>query len=1164
MPVHAAHRRLADDLKADTLEIKQALADDALGVVQALLGAAPCERRSGEARWNKRSFSLRISGPRRGSWRDHKSAEGGGLLDLISRETGCDFAGAMAWARIYLGGNYQDDPARRRKREAEDRAALKAEALKAEKLREIVAGLVPIAGTPAEIYLRSRGIVAETWPDAVAWSAAERACVFVGNDGGAIQRVMLDPEGRPLLGDDGKKRKLSLGSMAGGAVKFAGREDGPLVLAEGPETALAVWTATGLETWAALGVVSDKIDLGDVALDRLVIVAADDDAEFPLAPSMQALRRAVSTWSRSRRRVVSLWPHETRRHDKSDFADLIAETGKDAVRRRFETVLAPETPPRSPCGLPVHEARERLGAMVSETINRLAETPWNKDNTATPPPTALIAAPLGLGKTEAAIKEALKHISAGLGPIVLATPTHALNAELRDRARHQAKELGLDVVVEMRLGREADDPEAGDGSKMCLNLEAVREIEAAGLSAEEHACKSSSARCPLYGACAFQRQRAKSADLWLVSHAALGHTKPSEIPEPALLIVDENPLQALLRGTEGPALTVGDADLDPTPRNMDMKRAWIWEADRRELVEIRRSLRQLADRVRNRLERSDLTALGITSIQARKAAAQAMDLITRPEGLVPGISAEERRRLLAKATGNKARLREALLYREIADFLDRPDLAPATVRVSRCEVKADGGAMVWAWRIARLAPIRTGWQAPTLLLDATARADGRDLLRAAFPGLRDDLGGEIKALAPHVKVTAIPDRKVSKNAIETAEKLAREIMTFTATRLRSTGRPGRALLVSNKDMLKKLDAEGLSSPRVDVANFNALRGRDVWKDAPLSVIAGRTLPSPAAVEFIAGVIAGKAIETMIPDGEWYQRQKIPVMIEGRLAGTIDRERHPDAMAEAVRWQICEAEIMQAIGRLRGVNRTQDNPAEIVLIGCPIPEEIELDGIEAWEAPTPIETMLALAGIAFTSGTPAAAAFPVLWGNAEAAKKALGRATREGHSLIETPYKEMSPTALAQLAGERRRPFTVLFDHEACEDPRAWIEAKLGPLARFDIGIEDLAEDDAAPILAAEELHEAPDINPPPLLTPCFQHPAWDVVGLPMPPGDLRQTLKRSGITFDEFARRSGLSRPHLSNALAGRFRLSDDAAMRIGIELAALPPAPPDLFPTRH
>jgi putative DNA primase/helicase len=1163
MSLNAAHRRLPDDFKAETLEIKRALADDAAGVVEALLGAAPCERRSGEARWNKRSFSQRISAPRRGSWRDYKSGEGGGLLDLISRETGCDFPGAIAWARIYLGGNYQDDPARRRKREAEDRAALKAEAAKAEKLREIVAGLVPIAGTPAEIYLRRRGIVAEAWPDAVAWSAAERACVFIGNDGGFIQRVMLDPEGRPVLGDDGKKRKLSLGSMAGGAVKFAGRQDGPLVLAEGPETALAVWTATGLETWSALGVVSNKIDLGDVPLDRLVIVAADDDAEFPLAPSMQALRRAVSTWERSGRRVVSLWPHETRRHDKSDFADLIAETGPDAVKRRYLTVLAPETTPRSPRGLPVHEAREGLGAMVSETINRLAETPWNKDNTATPPPAALIAAPLGLGKTEAAIKEALKHISAGLGPIVLATPTHALNAELRDRARHQAKGLGLDVVVEMWLGREADDPEAGDGSKMCLNLEAVLEIEAAGLSAEEHACKSGSARCALFGACAFQRQRAKSADLWLVSHAALGHTKPSEIPEPALLIVDENPLQALLRGTaEGQAITVGDADLDPTPRDMDKHRAWAWEADRRELVDMRRRLKPLSERVRNRLERSDLTALGITSIQARTAAAQAMDLITKPKGLVPGISASERRRLLEKASGNKARLKEASLYREMADLLDREDLAPATVRISRCEVKAEGGAMVWAWRIATLATIKTGWRAPTLLLDATARADGRDLLRMAFPGLRDDLGGEIKALAPHVRVTAIPSRKVSKNGIKDSKKLAREIMTFTATRLRSTGRPGRALLVSNKDMLEKLDAEGLSSPRVDVANFNALRGRDVWKDAPLAVIAGRTLPSPATVEFIAGVIAGKAIETTA--GDWYQRQRVPVMIEGRLAGMIDRERHPDAMAEAVRWQICEAEIMQAIGRLRGVNRTQDNPAEIVLIGCPVPEEIELDAIEAWEAPTPIETMLAIAGIALNSGAAAAKAFPDLWDNAEAAKKALGRATREGHSLMETPYKEMSPTALAQLAGERRRPFTVLFDHEACQDPRAWIEAKLGPLARFDIGIEDLAEDDAAPILAAEELHEAPDINPPPLLTPCFQHPAWDVVGLPMPPGDLRQTLKRSGITFDEFARRSGLSRPHLSNALACRFRLSDDAATRLEIALAALPLPPPDLFATRH
>jgi hypothetical protein len=243
-----------------------------------------------------------------------------------------------------------------------------------------------------------------------------------------------------------------------------------------------------------------------------------------------------------------------------------------------------------------------------------------------------------------------------------------------------------------------------------------------------------------------------------------------------------------------------------------------------------------------------------------------------------------------------------------------------------------------------------------------------------------------------------------------------------------------------------------------------------------------------------------------------------------------------------------------------VNRTQDNPAEIVLIGCPIPDEIELDGIEAWAAPTPVETMLAIGGIAFTSGTPAAAAFPDLWDNAAAARQALGRGSSALHSLMETPYKEMSRSALAQLAGERRRPFTVLFDHEACEDPRAWITAKLGPLARFDIGIEDLAEaeeDLAPPIMATEELQEEHDELQP-------AEPAWCVVGLPMPPGDLRQALKRSGITFEELARRSGLSRPHLSNALAGRFRLSDDAAMRIGIELASLPPPPPDLFPTRH
>ena len=43
------------------------------------------------------------------------------------------------------------------------------------------------------------------------------------------------------------------------------------------------------------------------------------------------------------------------------------------------------------------------------------------------------------------------------------------------------------------------------------------------------------------------------------------------------------------------------------------------------------------------------------------------------------------------------------------------------------------------------------------------------------------------------------------------------------------------------------------------------------------------------------------------------------------------EVHADPTAEAIRWSICEAELIQAMGRGRGVNRTAENPLQIDLL-----------------------------------------------------------------------------------------------------------------------------------------------------------------------------------------------------------------------------------------
>jgi putative DNA primase/helicase len=52
--------------------------------------------------------------------------------------------------------------------------------------------------------------------------------------------------------------------------------------------------------------------------------------------------------------------------------------------------------------------------------------------------------------------------------------------------------------------------------------------------------------------------------------------------------------------------------------------------------------------------------------------------------------------------------------------------------------------------------------------------------------------------------------------------------------------------------------------------------------------------------------------------------------------------YPDPISEALRWQACEAEVVQIIGRARGVNRTANNPVEIlVLTDLPLPLPVEL-------------------------------------------------------------------------------------------------------------------------------------------------------------------------------------------------------------------------------
>jgi len=175
------------------------------------------------------------------------------------------------------------------------------------------------------------------------------------------------------------------------------------------------------------------------------------------------------------------------------------------------------------------------------------------------------------------------------------------------------------------------------------------------------------------------------------------------------------------------------------------------------------------------------------------------------------------------------------------------------------------------------------------------------------------------------------------------------------------------------------------------------------------------------------------------------------LAESRTA-PLTMETHADPIAEAVRWSICEGELIQAIGRGRGVNRTADTALEIDLI-ADVVLPMTVDELVPWSDLKPTRRdLMALAGIVLDNAADMAACFPNLWPSAEAARQDRARSvtncyyrdlynSQMSHSSAEVTYRPEGP-------GHRARIARV--DLTRIPDPEAWLTNRLGPLASFSI------------------------------------------------------------------------------------------------------------------
>jgi phage/plasmid primase-like uncharacterized protein len=245
-----------------------------------------------------------------------------GLL-LHCKRAACDFCDILAAAGVQAGDYQAPDPLRLAREAAEAKAKA---ARRAEAAHQLWNESQPIDGTPAEAYLRGRGIFCPL-PDRLrfhpqCWHGPSESrfpalvALVEGGEGFAVHRTYLRADGSGKAGLAGGD-KLMLGATAGGAVRLS---DGPgrLVVAEGIESALSLlcgMLAGPARVWAALstsGMRSLRLPIDPGQL----LIAGDGDKPGREAAHALASRAHALGWQ------VSLIDPG----DGADFNDIL--TGK--------------------------------------------------------------------------------------------------------------------------------------------------------------------------------------------------------------------------------------------------------------------------------------------------------------------------------------------------------------------------------------------------------------------------------------------------------------------------------------------------------------------------------------------------------------------------------------------------------------------------------------------------------------------------------------------------------------------------------------------------------------------------------------------------------------------------------------------------------------------
>lgn len=716
----------------------------------------------------------------------------------------------------------------------------------------------------------------------------------------------------------------------------------------------------------------------------------------------------------------------------------------------------------------------------------------------------------GAGKsyaTRAALAAFISAAKAAKQPhrVLWLVPTHKLGNE----ALEDMRQLGINAAI--WRGRDRDVPGTGTGDAendvkpqmMCLNIDAVHDAITVLANVEQSVCgaaKGSKPKCPWRvgeDQCVFQRQKPiiARADVVIAAQQTMFLDLPKEIGNLGLVVLDESWWQAGLH-TYRELFLDGFADevmkhpvlVKEKIDGISIKSAWNVagaESETSSLHEwsVKAEAAFSGHSEGSLVSKASVEEAGLTA----KDCAQAVALEWRRlrEGIVyPGQAAKDRRKLMDLAMHNAAIPRRVAIWRALGALLDSEDEHTGRLEISSKKTPEGSVRTIVLRTRSDIKDQVSGL--PMLLLDATMPLE---VVRHFLP--RVELLAELRPISPHMKVHQIiggwgktsldPDSNPNtpENERERRRGLVRELSDFVALKSGGDG------LVVTYEAIEA----AFERPGVRTGHFNAIAGLDGFKDVKSAFIIGRPLPQADDLRAMALALTGRPVVA-----EGGQVETRGALMEDGTGAAMNVRTYSDPDMEALRVAVTESEVIQAVGRVRGVNRTAANPVDVWLF-ADVATAIPINRMVRWSEIRPGNlARMASRGLMLSSPADAARIYPDLFPTPEAAKKALQRELKGGDfgdiSLLLVLIGECPRNRLVEVryrpAGRGQQNRRAWVGRDRVEGLAEWLTLQLGVAVSVEVVALGVDPEPPPPPTPGPSPSSAPETDAPPL-----GHPAGE-------------------------------------------------------------------------